>query len=164
MEDDAQESEKTESAEGLSVYTNYLEENWLDRDVTCAAADVDNDGAEELLIHYNNTDANCEIYKADAASGEIRYIGQIAYVHYDLYWSEKYEELVQFSRSAGSETYSFYRFENGALEFDFGVSWMEVNNVDKRITGYSYFSDDDRHELGRYEVAANEEEDPPGKG
>lgn len=75
MEDDAQESEKTESAEGLSVYTNYLEENWLDRDVTCAAADVDNDGAEELLIHYNNTDANCEIYKADAASGEIRYIG-----------------------------------------------------------------------------------------
>lgn len=162
-EDDAQESEKTESSEKLSVYTNYLEENWLDRDVTCAAVDVDNDGAEELLIHYNNTDANCEIYKADPASGEIRYIGQIAYVHYDLYWSEKYEELVQFSRSAGSETYSFYRFENGALEFEFGVSWMEVNNVDKRITGYSYFSDDDRHELGRYEVAANEEEDPQAK-
>ena len=162
-EDDSQENGKTESPEGLSVYTSYLEETWLDRDVTCAAADVDNDGAAELLIRYNNSDANCEIYKAEAASGEVRYIGQISYVHYDLYWSEKYEELVQFSRSAGSETYSFYRFKNGALEFDFGVSWMEVNNVDKRITGYSYFSDDDRHELGRYEVAQAEEEDPQAK-
>lgn len=153
----------TEKWNEMDVYSQYLQENWLEKEVSCQSLDLDNDGAEELLIHYNNTDANCEIYKADAASGEIRYIGQIAYVHYDLYWSEKYEELVQFSRSAGSETYSFYRFENGALEFDFGVSWMEVNNVDKRITGYSYFSDDDRHELGRYEVAANEEEDPQAK-
>lgn len=162
-ENDSQENGKTESSEGLSVYTGYLEETWLDRDVTCAAADVDNDGAEELLIRYDNSDANCEIYKADAASGEVRYIGQIAYVHYDLYWSEKYGELVQFSRSAGSETYSFYRFDSGTPEFDFGVSWTEVNNVDKRITGYSYFSDNDRHELGRYEVAQAEEEDPQAK-
>ena len=147
----------------MDVYSQYLQENWLGKEVSCQSLDLDNDGKEELLIRYDNTDANCEIYRVDTASGEVRYIGQLAHVHYDLYWSEKYEELVQFSRSAGNETYSFYRFDNGTPEFDFGVSWAEINNVDKQITGYSYFSDDDRHELGRYEVAPTEEEDPQAK-
>ena len=41
---------------------NYLEETWLDRDVSCATVDADNDGTEELLIRYNNSDAACETY------------------------------------------------------------------------------------------------------
>lgn len=68
-------------------------------------------------------------------------------MHYDLYWSEKYGELVQFSGSAGSETHSFYRRDSGIPESDFGISLTEVNNADRRITGYNYFSDDDRHDF-----------------
>ena len=90
-------------------------------------------------------------------------MGQIAYAHYDLYWSEKYEELVMFTRSAGSETYNFYQINNGTPEFDFGVSFMEFNDVDGRITKYRYFSGDEDYELGSYELPSLEEEDAQAK-
>lgn len=147
----------------MEIYATYLEENWLDEDVTCAAMDLDNDGEKELLIHYNNTDANCELYKADTTSGAVTYMGQIAYAHYDLYWSEKYEKLVMFTRSAGSETYNFYQINNGTPAFDFGVSFTEFNDVDRRITKYHYFSEDENYELGSYELPSLEEEDAQAK-
>ena len=166
---DTYQKENTPESEGatelgeMERYAAYLEENWLDEDVTCAAMDLDNDGEKELLVHYNNTDANCELYKADATGEAVTYMGQIAYVHYDLYWSERYEMLVEFTRSAGSETYNFYRFEKGIFKFDFGVSAAEINNIDKRITTYRYLSEDENYELGSYELPSLEEEDPQAK-
>ncbi len=124
-----------------------------------AILDIDKDGTEELLV-YKETDASFWVYTYK--SGKVVRILNCPNAglghEFELYYSDKYEALVSYSRTSDTREDTFYTINEGSFVYLFTLEWKEQRG--DNITRYYEYQDKTSFEsLGSYIISGKDYDD-----